>query len=88
MPTLEKGLKRAKVGRMWAYTRQPTAKKPPFTVYEYTPDRKGEHPQAFLKDFKEHLQADAYSGFDQLFVKDSEGNQNIKDTVFSVKNFF
>jgi transposase len=79
MPTLEKGLKRAKIGRMWAYTRQPTAKKPPLTVYEYTPNRKGEHPQAFLKDFKGYLQADAYSGFDQLFVKDSEGNQNIKE---------
>jgi transposase len=79
MPTLEKGLKRAKVGRMWAYTRRPTAKQSALTVYEYTSDRKGEHPQIFLKDFRGHLQADAYSGFDQLFIKDSEGKQKIKE---------
>jgi transposase len=79
MPTLEKGLKRAKVGRIWAYTRRPTAKQPALTVYEYTPDRKGEHPQTFLKDFKGYLQADAYSGFDQLFIENSEGKQEIKE---------
>ena len=79
MPTLEKGLKRAKIGRMWAYTRRPTTKQPALTVYEYTPDRKGEHPQTFLKDFVGHLQADAFAGFDQLFIKDSEGNQKVKE---------
>ena len=79
MPTLEKGLKRAKIGRIWAYTRQSTDKQPALTVYEYTPDRKGEHPQAFLKGFSGYLQADAYSGLDALFVKDSEGKQKVKE---------
>lgn len=79
MPTLEKGLKRAKVVRMWPYTRRPTEKQPALTVYEYTSDRKGEHPQTFLKDFRGHLQADAYSGFDQLFIKDGESKQKIKE---------
>lgn len=79
MPTLEKGLKRAKIGRMWAYTRRPTEKQPALTVYEYTPDRKGEHPQTFLKDFSGYLQADAYSGFDQLFIKDCKGKQKVKE---------
>jgi transposase len=79
MPTLEKGLKRAKIGRMWAYTRPPATNKPALTVYEYTPDRKGEHPQAFLKDFAGYLQADAFAGFDQLFVKNNEGRQKTKE---------
>jgi transposase len=79
MPTLEKGLKKAKVGRMWVYTRQPTEKQKALTVYEYTPDRKGEHPQAFLKDFCGYLQADAYAGFDPLFTKDTEGLQKVKE---------
>lgn len=79
MPTLEKGLKRAKVGRMWAYTRRPTAGQPALTVYEYTPDRKGEHPQRFLKEFVGHLQADAFSGFNPLFIKDQVGTQKIKE---------
>ena len=79
MPTLEKGLKKAKVGRMWVYTRPHTAKQKAITMYEYTPDRKGEHPQAFLKDFSGYLQADAYSGLDPLFRKDTEGRQKIKE---------
>jgi hypothetical protein len=79
MPTLEKGLKKAKVGRMWAYTRPHTEKQKALTVYEYTPDRKGEHPQAFLKGFSGYLQADAYSGFDALFNKDEEGRQRVKE---------
>ena len=79
MPTLEKGLKRAKTARIWAYTRRPTTKQPALTVYEYTPDRKGEHPQAFLKDFSGYLQADAYSGFDPLFAKDEEGKQKVEE---------
>lgn len=79
MPTLEKGLKKAKIGRMWVYTRPPTEKQKALTVYEYTPDRKGEHPQTFLKDFTGYLQADAYSGFDALFNKDEEGRQKVKE---------
>lgn len=79
MPTLEKGLKKAKIGRMWVYTRPPTEKQKALTVYEYTPDRKGEHPQTFLKDFTGYLQADAYSGFDALFNKDEGGRQRVKE---------
>jgi hypothetical protein len=32
-----------------------------------SPDRKGEHPQSFLKSYSDLLQADAYSGFGQLY---------------------
>lgn len=31
------------------------------------PDRRGEHPQQHLRDFRGVLQADAYSGFNQLY---------------------
>lgn len=79
MPTLEKGRPKAKVGRMWVYARRPTIKQPAITVYAYTPDRKGEHPQSFLKEFKGYLQVDAYSGLDALFTEDKEGKQKIKE---------
>jgi hypothetical protein len=39
-------------------------------MFRYSPDRKGEHPQAHLKPFKGALQADAYSGFNELYVGD------------------
>jgi transposase len=35
--------------------------------YRYSPDRKGEHPQAHLRKFHGILQADAYSGFAALY---------------------
>jgi hypothetical protein len=35
--------------------------------YRYSPDRKSEHPQAHLRGFRGILQADAYSGFAQLY---------------------
>ncbi|MGZ6330830.1 MAG: IS66 family transposase [Parachlamydiaceae bacterium] len=79
MPTLEKGLKRAKIGRMWVYTRRPTATQPALTVYDYTPDRKGEHPRAFLKDFEGYLQVDAYGGLDQLFIQKDKDSKVVEE---------
>lgn len=66
MPTLEKGLGRTKTGRFWTYTSPRTEDKAEVIVYEYTPDRKGEHPQAFLKGTRGFFQSDAYSGFNKL----------------------
>ena len=40
---------------------------PPAVWFAYTPDRKGEHPQAHLSKFKGTLQADAYAGFEQIY---------------------
>jgi hypothetical protein len=36
--------------------------------FAYSPNRRGEHPQAHLKSFKGVLQADAYGGFDALYA--------------------
>jgi Transposase IS66 family len=35
--------------------------------FAYTPDRKGEHPQAHLSKFTGTLQADGYAGFEQIY---------------------
>jgi hypothetical protein len=35
--------------------------------FAYTPDRKGEHPQAHLSKFQGTLQADGYAGFEQIY---------------------
>ena len=35
--------------------------------FAYSPDRKGEHPQAHLSQFRGTLQADGYTGFDQIY---------------------
>ena len=70
MPMLSPGRGRTQAARFWAYLRDDRpfgGRDPPAVFYEFTPDRKGEHPQRRLRDFKGILQADAYSGFNALY---------------------
>ena len=38
-------------------------------MYDYTPDRTRAGPQNWLQNFRGHLQADAYGGYDGIYVK-------------------
>jgi transposase len=70
VPVLAPGLGKTKTGRLWTYVRddRPAGDQtPPAAWFAYTPDRKGEHPQAHLSDFRGMLQADAYAGFDAIY---------------------
>jgi transposase len=70
VPVLDPGRGRTKTGRLWTYVRddRPAASRdPPAVWYRYSPDRKGDHPQAHLKRFRGILQADAYSGYAPLY---------------------
>jgi transposase len=70
VPVLDPGRGKTKTGRLWTYVRddRPAASRDPAAVwYRYSPDRKGEHPQAHLRSFRGILQADAYSGFAPLY---------------------
>lgn len=42
-------------------------KTPPAVWFAYKQDRKGEHPQAHLREFTGTLQADAYGGYDAIY---------------------
>jgi len=70
VPVLEPGLGRTRTARLWTYVRddRPFAgADPPAVFYRYTPDRKGEHPRAHLRDFRGILQADGYAGYAGLY---------------------
>jgi transposase len=70
VPVLDPGRGKTKTGRLWTYVRddRPAASgDPPAVWYRYSPDRKGEHPQAHLRGFRGILQADAYSGFAPMY---------------------
>ena len=70
VPVLEPGLGRTRTARLWVYVRddRPFAGSDPAAVfYRYTPDRKGEHPRAHLREFRGILQADGYAGFAGLY---------------------
>jgi transposase len=71
VPVLAPGAGKTKTGRLWTYVRdeRPFAgRRPPAALFFYSPDRKGEHPQAHLKDFRGVIHADGYAGFNELFV--------------------
>jgi transposase len=70
VPVLSPGRGRTKTGRLWTYVRddRPAGSEvPPAVLFRYSPDRKGEHPQAHLKKFRGTLQADGYAGFHHLY---------------------
>lgn len=70
VPVLAPGNGKTKTGRLWTYVRddRPAGGTTPAAVwFAYSPDRKGEHPQTHLTNFKGILQADAYAGFNALY---------------------
>jgi transposase len=71
VPVLDPGRGRTKTGRLWVYVRDDRpagSAEPPAAWYRYSPDRKGEHPQDHLKDFRGILQADAYGGYGKIYA--------------------
>ncbi|MGH9451985.1 MAG: IS66 family transposase [Terriglobia bacterium] len=58
----------ADTGRIWTYVGESGT-----TVYDYTPNRSRDGPDAFLREFHGYLQADAYSGYDHLYEDPQRG---------------
>jgi transposase len=62
---LDPELVRTRTGRIWTYVGD---NEHPYTVYDYTRTRSRDGPHAFLKPFSGYLQADAYAGYDELYL--------------------
>jgi transposase len=78
---LGKGIKE---GRIWAYVRDQrpwSGTAPPGVAYYFSPDRKGEHPRKHLKNSKGILQADAYSGFRDLYQLGLDGTAQFREAA-------
>ena len=70
VPVLSPGKGQTRTGRLWTYVRDDRpagSSQPPAVFFQYTPDRKGEHPRVHLKAFTGTLQADGYAGFHHLY---------------------
>jgi len=73
MPVLAPGNGKTKTGRLWTYVRdgRPAGEEVADAVwFAYSADRKGEHRRQHLKNFKGALQADAYTGFHDIYGAD------------------
>src|SRR5258707_9991 len=70
VPVLAPGNGKTKTGRLWTYVRDDRPwgdQRPPAVWFAYTPDRKGEHPIAHLREFTGTLQADGYAGYEAVY---------------------
>ena len=70
VPVLAPGNGKTKTGRLWTYVRDDRPwgdQSPPAVWFAYTPDRKGEHPIAHLREFTGTLQADGYAGYEAVY---------------------
>ncbi len=54
---------------------------PPASAYWFSPDRKGEHPRKHLADFHGILQADAYTGFKELYEPGPDGVARVREAA-------
>ena len=81
---LAPGVGKTKTGRIWAYVRDGSPcgdHTPPAVIYYYSEDRKGERPALHLKDFSGVLHADAYSGYNNLYISDKNPDSTISEAA-------
>ncbi|HEY2857949.1 MAG TPA: IS66 family transposase [Terracidiphilus sp.] len=67
---LDRNLPHTRRGRMWPYVGDRDHRA---VIYDYTPTRERAGPEAFLKTYRGHLQADAYVAYDSFFTKPGRG---------------
>lgn len=71
VPVLAPGQEQTRTGRLWTYVRddRPWGEAPPPAVwFAYPLKRRGEHPQAHLKNLEGVLQADAFAEYAPLYA--------------------
>jgi transposase len=61
---LDPGREGTRQGRIWIAIGDRDHR---YWVYDFTPNRSGDGPAQFFKDYQGYLQADAYAGYDALF---------------------
>jgi len=67
MPWQNERVGKTTTARLWVWRGAIDGNKP-LLLYQFTPDRSGEHAAKFLDGWHGYLQADAYSGYDRNFV--------------------
>jgi transposase len=58
------GQEGSRQGRFWTYV----GEEHPYSVYDFSMSRRRDGPQSFLQTFRGYLQADAYAGYDAIYL--------------------
>ncbi|MBM3792847.1 MAG: IS66 family transposase [Acidobacteria bacterium] len=79
---LDPELAKTRTGRIWTYVGESA------TVYDYTPTRKRDGPERFLKEYRGYLQADAYGGYDALYKEPKRGLVEVACWAHARRKFY
>jgi transposase len=86
VPVQDEAVKgKCKSGRIWCFLGDESN---PYDVFRYTPDRTRAGPQKFLADYKGHLQADAYGGYDGIYTRGDGGVTEVACMAHARRKFF
>ena len=72
-------------GRFWVYIGDTEH---PYSVYDFTMSRARDGPAEFLKDYRGFLQADAYGGYDGIFLGSAGGILEVACWAHARRKFF
>jgi transposase len=72
-------------GRFWVYIGDAEH---PYSVYDFTMSRARDGPAAFLKEYRGFLQADAYGGYDGIFLGSGGGIVEVACWAHARRKFF
>jgi len=81
---LAPGFGKTKTGRIWTYVRDGRKygdKTPPAACYFYSPDRKGIRPEEHLKNFIGVFHADAYAGYNNVYIGGANAKAKITESA-------
>ena len=82
---LDRTIPKTRTGRIWTYVGDTHH---PGVVYDYTPTRKRDGPDEFLRKYKGYLQADAYAGYDHLYADSTRGVVEVACWAHARRKFF
>jgi transposase len=71
---LDPSLRQARTARFWVYIGDA---RHPYSVYDFTTSRERDGPAKFLAGFRGYLQADAYGGYNGIFLKSDGAIQEV-----------
>jgi transposase len=72
-------------GRFWTYVGD---EEHPLTVFDYTPSRKRDGPAEFLKNYHGYLQADAFNGYDGIYLESNGQIQEVGCWAHARRKYF
>lgn len=72
-------------GRFWAYVGDEVH---PYSVYDFSISRSRDGPQAFLEDFRGYLHADAYAGYDAIYLGSDRGIVEVACWAHARRKFY